>query len=118
MGKIETIKDIYFHIKGMQFSSERNSMGQNPNYIHANLIYKTGKGYFWDIRPVHKYMMGDVEMVAVPFGVKIAEPRLEEALVKCTRKSANKEKEAREYFETNVASAITHRLKYRIEIAA
>ena len=118
MSKIETIKEVVFHIKGMQEASERSGIGGNPNYVRACLVYKSGKGYFWDIRPVYKYMLDGVEMMATVYGLSVAEPRLEEVIVECGRKSPKKEQEAREYFESNVASAISNRLRYRIELAA
>ncbi len=115
---IQNIKRVYFHIKGMETSKEKDGVKGQPNYILASLNYDTVSGlcYYWDIRPVYKYMLNDVEMVAEPFGLAVATPYLRESLVKCGRKSAKKEAEAKELFDSNVVSAITHRLRYRIEL--
>lgn len=115
---ITNIKKVYFHIIGRETSKEKDGVKGNPNYILASLNYAaaSGRGYYWDIRPVYKYMLGDVEMVAEPFGLAVATPYLRESLVKCNRKSSKKEAEAIELFDSNVVSAITHRLRYRIEL--
>ena len=114
----QNIKRIYFHIIGMETSKEKDGVKGNPNYVLASLNYDAanGRGYYWDIRPVYKYMLGDAEMVAEPFGLAVATPYLRESLVKCNRKSSKKEAEAIELFDSNVVSAITHRLRYRIEL--
>ena len=115
---ITNIKKVYFHIKGMETSKEREGIKGDPNYILASLNYDSVGGlcYFWDIRSVYKYMLGDVEMVAEPFGLAVATPYLRESLVRCGRKTFKKEAQAIELFDSNVVSAITHRLKYNIEL--
>ena len=115
---ITNIKKVYFHIKGMETSKERDGIKGDPNYILASLNYNSVGGlcYFWDIRPVYKYMLGDVEMVAEPFGLAVATPYLKESLVRCGRKTSKKEAQAIELFDSNVVSAITHKLKYNIEL--
>ncbi len=115
---ITNIKKVYFHIKGMETSKEREGIKGEPNYILASLNYDSVGGlcYFWDIRPVYKYMLGDVEMVAEPFSLAVATPYLRESLVRCGRKTSKKEAQAIELFDSNVVSAITHRLKYNIDL--
>lgn len=102
----------------METSKEKEGIKGDPNYIRASLNYDSVGGlcYFWDIRPVHKYMIDGVEMVAEPFDLAVATPHLKESLVRCGRKSSKKEAQAIELFDSNVISAITNRLKYRIDL--
>ncbi len=114
----KTIKQQYFHIAGMETAAQKNWIKGEPNYIQATLGYDSTKwGLYWDIRPVYKYMAGDVEMVAAVIGCAVATPMLKETLVACKRFSKKKEAEAIELFDSNLLSAIQNRLKYRVEAA-
>ena len=112
------LRRVCFHIKGMDKASMRDGVTGNPNYVLATLNYtpKNGWCYYWRISPVYKYMVDGVEFIAEPFGLSVATGSLKESLVKCARKSKAKEAEACEYFDSNVVSAIIHRLKYNIEL--
>ena len=113
-----TIKQKYFHISGMKTSDQKDGIKGDPNYVQATLGYDSIKwGLYWDIRPVHKYMIEDVEMVAAICGCAVATPMLKETLVECKRFSKKKEAEAIELFDCNVISAIQNRLKYKVEAA-
>ena len=111
------IKKTYFHIKGMRTTDEHDGHGTEPNYFCAKLMYVTGKGYEWNIYPVIRYVVNGVKMESRIYGLSVAVPQLREMLVTCSRSSSKKEKEAIELFDCNAFSAITHRLKYRVEVA-
>ncbi len=112
----KTIKKQYFHICGMQTSKERTGVTGDPNYIMAGVYYDSKKGYYSDIRPVYLYTLDGVEMVGIAFGLKVAVGSLSEVLVPCNRQSKKNEAEAVKIYEDTVISAITKRLKYRIDI--
>ena len=112
------IKRQYFHICGMRTVDEHDGTGSDPNYFRATLEYVTGEGYIWNIRPVIRYTVNGVRMEGDMYGLSVAVPSLCETLIHCARFSKRREQEAVELFDSNVFSAIIHRLKYRVEVSA
>ena len=115
------VKTEYFHVKGTPLNTTTD-MNVKKNYIMANLDYTKGKGYTWSIRPIGQYTIkddkfGDAVMNVISFGLFSESPDeiYKECLVPCQRRGKAKEKEAIEYFDSNILSAITNRLGYDIE---
>ena len=111
------IKKDLFHITGMRTEQEKTDASGNPNYIVATLNYATTGGlcYYWDIRPVYRYTVDGMIMVAEPHGLSVAVPYLRESLVRCGRRTAKQTEKAIRIYEENLVSAITKRLRYRID---
>lgn len=112
------IKEMNFHIVGTPTESEVDHSITN-NYVNAALGYSKGKGYYWRISrhgrfTVRDEQYGDHVLCAFSFGDKA--PSLYEIIVPCQRASKKREREAIELFESNVITAITHRLGYDIEL--
>lgn len=110
------IKELDFHIKGTPDYTTTDQHAKN--YINASLGYDKGKGYFWSIYREGRYTWhddeyGDRVMRCFTLGDKA--PSLWEYLVPCNRAGKAREREAIELFESNVISAITHRLGYEID---
>lgn len=105
---METIKAIYYHIKGTPIASEAD-WGVNDNYIEADVYYTKGgysyftykntpRGYFMSVRKIGRYTANGIEMVSRTFGGEGYK-----ALIKETaRKSAKASSEAEEYFNENI----------------
>ena len=111
------IREAYFHIKGTP--TEETTLQLNDNYVHAAIGYDKGKGYYWRISregrfTVHDDVYGDHILHA--FRLCDPSPSLYEFLVPCKRAGKAKEREAIELFDSNVVSAIIHRLGYDIEL--
>lgn len=110
------IKEMFFHIKGTKDYTTTNQYARN--YVRASLRYEKGEGYIWTIHRVGRYIWhdekyGDVAMECFTLGDKA--PSLRECILSCTRAGKAREREAVELFDSNVVSAITHRLGYDIE---
>ncbi len=113
----KTLRTEYYHLTGMPTSKEKDGANGKPNYIRASLCYDSRKGYYADIRTVYKYMLEDVELVLARYGFdNNTMPSLSEVLIPCKRHTKNYEKKAVDIYENTVISAITDRLKYRIDI--
>lgn len=112
------IKEISFHIKGMPRENEVFHVCTN-NYVNAVLGYDKGKGYYWRISRSGRYTMrgeGYDDTVMCAFRLADPSPSLYEILVPCSRAGKAREREAIELFESNVVSAIVHRLGYDVEL--
>ncbi|ADL36046.1 hypothetical protein bpr_II107 (plasmid) [Butyrivibrio proteoclasticus B316] len=110
----KTIREDYYHITGMQAAKERDYVKGDPNYIRASLCYDSKRGYYADIRPVYKFTLDGSEMTSTSYGA--ATPSLTEVLVECSRQSKKSEAEAIKTYEYSLVSAITDRLKYKIDL--
>lgn len=111
-----SIKEVFFHIKGTKDYTTTNQYVRN--YVRASLYYSKGRGYVWSIYRVGRYTWhddeyGDMKMQCFTLGDKA--PSINECLLPCTRAGKAREREAVELFDSNVVSAITHRLGYDIE---
>lgn len=117
------IREAYFHIKGTP-TKETADMNERKNYVYAYLDYTKGKGYTWSIRPIgqHTYhddiARKDFVMNVIAYGLFSNDfPEIyRECLVECGRRGKAREREAIELFDSNVVSAIIHRLGYNIDL--
>lgn len=114
---MKIIKEIYFHIKGTPHEDEVFET-VTDNYVHAKVGYEKGKGYFWQINRSGRYTWqdGDINLILNAFQLGDRAPFIHECLVPCGRAGKAKEREAIELFDSNVVSAIIHRLGYDIEL--
>ena len=113
------IKDEFFHIKGTPTEKELMNTSGHDNYVWASLYYVKGEGYFWRIDTekhytYHDEVFGDMTMRAYTIGGN--KNWICERLVECKRAGKKKQQEAIEYFDSNVVSAIIHRLGYDVEM--
>lgn len=116
-----SIKTCYFHIKGKPDNTTRDQ-NVTDNYIMADLDYVKGRGYAWSIRPIGQYTAGNdkygyylMNRLTV-YVLKDNKEIYKEILVPCSRRSKTKEREAIELFDSNVVSAIIHRLGYDVDL--
>ena len=112
----KTLRTEYYHLEGTPTFKEKDGTNGKPNYIRASLCYDSRKGYYADIRTVYKYMLEDVELVAARYGFDNTMPSLSEVLIPCKRQSKKYEQDAIAVYENTVISAISERLKYKIDI--
>ncbi len=112
----ETMKRRYYHIKGTNLSRDQVSITGDPNYVMATLYYRSGSGFYEILRPVHKYMLEGVEMVAASYFLSKDNPGSERPLIKCRRRSSKAEEKALSMFESGVIADI-NRLGYEIDAA-
>lgn len=111
---METIKQIYYHIKGTPTASEADWQ-TTGNYIEAEVYYTKGgysyftykntpRGYFISARKIGRYTTNGIEMISRTLGGEGYK-----ALVKETaRKSAKAASEAEEYFNENIDAFIAN----------
>ena len=111
-------RNVDYHIKGTPKENEIFDICAD-NYVRAVLGYDKGKGYYWRISRSGKYtlrMDGYDDTVMRAFSLGDRSPSLYEILVPCNRAGKARQREAEELFDSNVVSAIIHRLGYDIEI--
>lgn len=112
------IRENNYHIKGTPKENEIFKTCTN-NYVNAVLGYDKGKGYYWRISRHGRYTMrgeGFDDTIMCSFRLADPSPSLYEILVPCSRAGKAREREAIELFESNVVSAIVHRLGYDVEL--
>lgn len=107
-----TIKKIYFHVNGTKTVEEAEAIATD-NYVSASLMYVAGKGYYWGVHRMGRYTSNRIVLCAEQFPSK--SPSLYECIVKCARKGSKKEKEAIEFFDSNIFSVVKNRLGYDVE---
>lgn len=111
-------RNVDYHIKGTP-TAEQAMTERQDNYVNAVLGYSKGKGYYWRISRMGKFTVSDEkygDYILCSYRLCDPSPSIYEFLVSCNRAGKARQREAEELFDSNVVSAIIHRLGYDIEL--